>query len=435
MTCGTAHDRRAVHRGVAVAVLGLALGNLGAAAGAWAQSVLDMPAAAPEAMPLPGHAVMFDAAAAACHVDFRADAVTGDTPPQLRVTADMLGGRLSLRLSGGDFSEQVFLWSGPPQDFRPVLDVPAYRLTEAPLWVDLMSAAGQGASVYFTVRDGLGAYSSARYDALSPALIARTVALACDVELPGAPPAFRIEALRAERRLGLSEADVAHIRRVLVSRFGEPGVPAGREPAFTITDRRLIGQFNATAAGPGPEYLTAEGAAALLAEQPRMPEAPPIPDGAEVIAQYRDWTVYSEAGGAVCSIVSPAQSATGYTGSVPLVMRFSVDRSGTGGLMVFELTRPNPFASGSIVATLDGQRIDLFVEPATGALAPRPLADGRLSNAFTTLMGQGQRVTIEGIAADTGNPVVLGYSAFGFTAAFREMAQRCNRPGILGWIG
>jgi hypothetical protein len=432
MTCGTARDRRAGRR-AAAAVAGLVLGGLGAAA-PQAQTAADTPPPA-EAMPLPGHEVTLDAAAAACHVDFRPDAATGDTPPQLRVTADMLGGRLSLRLSGGSFSEQVFLWSGAPQDFRPVVDVPADRLAEAPLWTDLGAAAEQGASIYFTVRDGLGAYSSARFDALSPALIARTVALACDVEVPGAVPATEIEALRAERRLALSEADIAHIRRVLVSRFGEPGVQAGREPDFTITDRRLIGLYNATDAGPGPEYLTAGAAAALLAEQPRMPAAPPPPDGAEIVAQHRDWTVYSEAGGAVCSIMSPAQSATGYGGAVRPVMRFAVDRSGTGGLMVFELTRPNPFAPGAVVATLDGQRVDLFVEPTTGALAPRPLADGRLSNAFTTLLRQGEVVTIEGIAADTGSPVVLGYSAFGFTAAFREMAQRCNRPGILGWIG
>lgn len=432
MTCGTARDRRAGRR-AAAALAGLVLGSLGAAA-PQAQTAAGTPLPA-EATPLPGHAVTLDAAAAACHVDFRPDAGTGDTPPQLRVTADMLDGRLSLRLSGGSFSEQVFLWSGPPQDFRPVVDVPADRLAEAPLWADLGAAAEQGASIYFTVRDGLGAYSSARFDALSPALIARTVALACDVEVPGAVPATEIEALRAERRLALSEADIAHIRRVLVSRFGEPGVQVGREPDFTITDRRLIGLYNGTDAGPGPEYLTAGAAAALLAEQPRMPAAPPPPDGAEIVAQRRDWTVYSEAGGAECSIMSPAQSATGYGGGVRPVMRFAVDRSGTDGLMEFELTRPNPFAPGAVVATIDGQRVDLFVEPTTGALAPRPLADGSLSNAFTTLLRQGEVVTIEGIAADTGSPVVLEYSTFGFTAAFREMAQRCNRPGILGWIG
>lgn len=416
----------------AVALVGLALGGLAAAAPK-AQTANDIPPLA-GTMQLPVHAVTLDATVAACHVDFLPNAVTGDTPPKLRMTADMLGGRLSIRLSGGSFSEQVFLWSGPPQDFRPVVDVPADRLTEAPLWADLGAAAEQGATLYFTVRDGLGDYSSARYDALLPALIARTVSLACDVEVPGAVPATEIEGLRAERRLALSEADIAHIRRVLVSRFGAQGVQAGREPDFTITDRRLIGLYNGTDAGPGPEYLTAAAVAALLAEQPRIPAAPPLPDGADIVAQHRDWTVYSEAGGAVCSIMSAAQSATGYGGGVRPVMRFAVDRSGTGGLMEFELTRPNPFMPGVVVATIDGQQVDLFVEPSTGALTPRPLVDGLLSNAFTILLRQGEAVMIEGVAADTGSTLVLGYSAFGFTAAFREMSQRCNRPGILGWI-
>ena len=75
-------------------------------------------------------------------------------------------------------------------------------------------------------------------------------------------------------------------------------------------------------------------------------------------------------------------------------MKISTALTGTDGLMEFELTRPNPFAPGAVVATLDGQRVDLFVEPTTGALAPRPLADGRLSNAFTTLLRQGEVVTI-----------------------------------------
>lgn len=411
-----------------------------ASASAWAQT--PAPAAV---LPLPAHAASFDAAEATCRVDFLADATTGTAPPRLGVTVRLLDGRLSVDLSGGPHTEQVFLHGSTRQDLVPVTDTPSERLTEAPLWQGLAEAAVAETAVFFTVQDALGAYSSARYDGLAPELIARTVALACGVDMPGAAPGTEIEALRAEERLRLSDAEVAHIRRILVSRHGEPGLAAGDAPRFTITDRRLIGLFNGDETGPGSEYLTAAGAAELLAAEPAVREAAalddalpaeaPAPEGAEPVARFRDWTVWREGGGAVCSISTPAQQASGYTGTLRPVMRFSVDRAASGGLMMFELTRPNPFAPGTIIADLDGVLVDLFVEPSTGALAPRPLADGRLSNEFMVRLRQGESVRIDGLGAETGRPLALGFSAFGFTAAFREMAQLCNRPGILGWIG
>jgi hypothetical protein len=384
--------------------------------------------------PLPGHQVTFDSIGAACHVDFVADASTGEAPPRLRVTIDMLRNRVSIDLSGGNYFDQVFLYGGVRHDFRPVRAIASNSLPEEPFWLKLELAAEQGASIYFTVRNEQEAYSSARYDHLGPDRIARTVALACGLDMPGAIPGSQIEALRTEERLRLSDANVAHIRRVLLSRYGEPGLPAGREPRFTVTDRRLISLFNADKTGLESEYLTAETAAELLAAQPALPQEAPTPLGARQVAEFRDWTLWSEGEGAVCSMSSPVQAATGYAGTIRPVMRFAVERAASGGLMVFELTRPNPFAPGSIVANIDGQRVDLFVEPSTGALAPRPLADGRLSNEFMVRLRQGQNVSIEGIAIDTGQPLSVVYSAFGFTAAFREMARLCNRPGILGWI-
>jgi hypothetical protein len=387
-----------------------------------------------DATPLPRHKVIFDVTASECHVDFLGDASSGQAPPSLRVTFGMLSERVSVALIGGVFLEEVFLFSDTRYAFRPIRSISPNRLQEDLFWLQLSTAAEQESPIYFTVRDDKNLYSSIRYDQLGPKQIARTVALACGAEMPEAIPESEIEALRAEERLKLTDSDVAHIRRILVSRHGEPGMLVGREARFTITDRRLISLSNADGAGPGSEYLTAERAAELLSAQVELPQQVPTPAGASQIAEFRDWSLWSERDDAVCSILSPVQTSIGYNGAIRPVMRFAVDRADSGGLMFFELTRPNPFASGAISANIDGQRVDLSIEPSTGALVPRPLSDGRLSNEFMVLMRQGSSITIDGTAIDTGQPLSLTYSALGFTAAFREMSRLCNRSGILGWI-
>jgi hypothetical protein len=388
------------------------------------------------AQALPEHSVRFDAEAATCRITFQPDARTGAAEPDLELTADLLSGRFDMGLRGGPYGEQAFLWGSTRTDLRPVRALPAEALAAEPAWQGLVAATAEGTPLYFTVRDSTGSYASVRYDSLTPDLILRTVALACDIAPPDLAAPTEIEARRAERRLGLSEADILHIRRVLNARYGEPGVQPGTGRALTVTDRRHIGQYSAETGGAALEYLTATTAAALLAEDLRLPSPAPLPGDAAEVETFRDWVLASEAAGATCAISTPARSGTGFTGTTPPRMRFAVDRSGSGGLMAIELSRPNPFAAAApIRAIVAGQSIELFVEPSTGALVPRPQADGRLSNDFTVLLRQGDGAVIEGTSADTGAQLLLDYSGLGFTAAFRGMAERCNRPGILGWIG
>lgn len=408
--------------------------RLAAAESLTSAAVLALLATKALSSPLPHHQVVFNVATSECHVDFMGDASSGEAPPQLRVTFDMFAEQVSVALTGGVFLEMVFLYSDTRLDFRPIRAIPLNRLPEDPFWSQLGAAAEYGGSIFFTVRDDRDVYSSVRYDQLGPKQIARTVALACGADMPEAIPESKIEARRAEKRIRLSDTDIAHIRRILVSRYGEPGMVVGREAHFTITDRRLIALFNSNGEEPGSEYLTAEGAAELLTAQVELPKQAPTPADAIQVAEFRDWSLWSERDDSVCSILSPVQSSAGYSGTIRPVMRFAVDRTDSGGLMFFELTRPNPFAPGDISANIDGQRVELLIEPSTGALVPRPLADGRLSNEFMVSLHQGSSVSIDGTAIDTGQPLSLSYSALGFTAAFREMSQLCNRAGILGWI-
>ena len=387
------------------------------------------------AQPLPDHSVRFEADTASCRVTFHPDARTGEAEPELEISVNMLSGQFDMGLKGGPYAKQEFLWGSTRTDLRPIRNISPQDLAAEPAWDVLVLAAAEQAPIYFTVQDDLERYASVRYDGLTPALISRTVSLACDVIGPDVSAPTEIEARRAERRLDLAGADILHIRRVLNSRYGEPGVQPGSTSTLTVTDRRHIAQYNTENDAEGLEYLTAETAAALLAEELELPKDEQIADPTVEGEAFRDWTLVADAAGETCKISTPAASGTGFTGTVRPRMQFSVDRSGSGGLMAIDLTQPNPFAVDSPIRAIVGdQAIDLFVEPSTRALAPRPLADGKLSNAFTALLRQSDGAVLEGFSADTGAPLILAYSGFGFTAAFRAMAERCNRPGVLGWI-
>lgn len=384
--------------------------------------------------PLPEHAVRFTAESGTCAVSFVPDATTGEVPPELEVSVNMLSDRLSLQVIGGTYSEQVFLWGDTRTTVPPLRNVEAEALLQDAIWQAMVDAAAENAPIYWTVQEPGGGYSSARYDVLSPVQIARTMALACDFDGLNPSTPTEVEAQRAERRLDLTEEQIRHVRRVLFGLYGEPGAEPGTGAELTVTDRRLIGLYNQENGMDYGEYLTPTATAALLELEPELQMALPASD-IPASATHQDWLVFSEESGAVCSMMTSAKSTTGYTGSVLPVMRFSVARSASGGLMAIELTRPNSFEPDTPVrALIDGNPIALMMEPSSGALVPRPLADGRLSNEFTVRMRQGSEIVIEGNSIDTGGPMRLGFSAAGFTAAFREMAELCNRPAVLGWI-
>lgn len=383
---------------------------------------------------LPPHQVTFEPQEATCSVDFLAAATTGTTPPRLQFQVGMLEGLVSLFVVGGSYQEQILLWGDTSVDLSAVRSVRPEEFRAETFWIQLGNISKGDTPFFVTVRDTSGAYSSARYEGLSQDQVSRTLAVACGFRgfEPSAPTVW--EASLAEKSLALPDSDIQHIRRILAQRYGEPGASPGEGSTFTVTDRRFILQFNEENDFGPSEYLSAEGAARLLAEEVRL-EQPRPATGGDLVSVHRDWAVYSEAGGETCSVMTAAAAATGYSGVEVPMMRFSVARDATGGLMAIELSRPNNFSPNApINAFIDGQSIALFIEPSSGALVPRPLEDGRLSNEFTLMLQQGREVVIEGTARDTGTALLLGFSALGFTAAFREMAATCGRPAVLGWI-
>jgi len=383
---------------------------------------------------LPPHSVSFSPEDADCAVSFIPDATSGNNPPQLEIIVNMLSQRLSLSLIGDVYKDQVFLWGNTRTQFSEMRNIESKDLVEDELWLALQQAELEKEPVYWTVQDTNDGYSSARYNNLSPDQIARTLALACNLNNINAPTPTEIEALQTEKRLNLSDESVRYIRRVLFSLYGEQGAEPGEGRDLTLTDRRLIGMYNSEHEISAGEYLTAAAAAELLQKKPtlRMPDQE---KGSVEKSIHVDWRLTIQGEGTTCTITTPAKATAGYTGTTLPLMRFSASRSGSGGLIAIDLSQPNIFAPAAPVrAVIDGSSIELMIESTTGALVPRPLADGRLSNDFTVKLRRGREIMIEGVSRETGKPMMITYSALGFTAAFRDMSESCDRAGILGWI-
>lgn len=383
---------------------------------------------------LPEHLVQYDVETGRCSIKFLPDETTGASPPQLQLTVDMITELVSFQLSGGIYTSQIFLWGDSRSTFNPIWNATSQVLRQNPLWISMEDAQSQSAPIFWTVQQNDGDYSSARYDDLTTGQIARTLAIGCKFyDLDPITPTL-VEAKLAEDRLDLTLDQIRHIKGVLTSAYGEPGTQPSTSSGWTITDRRLIGLYNQDREQNLGEYLSEAAVAELLALEPSL-QSDIQGFRKTATAAFTNWSVYLEESDGICSIETAATTASGYPINIIPIMRLSIARSDTGGLMAFDLAQPNNFEpSASIRAVIDGRPIELMVETSGGALVPRPLPDGRLSNEFTTRLRRGNEIMIEGTAMDTGGPIRLKYSAQGFTAAFREMSSLCERPAVLGWI-
>lgn len=386
---------------------------------------------------LPAHSVSFDPVTARCRIVLEPDGSTGAHPPRLFLSSDMLEPSLAFGLDGSGIVEAVVVRQGERQPFVGREGLTPEGLRADPVWSRFDSGPEGKDSVYVTVRDAEGDYSSARYDKLRQADILRLAVLACGIEGLDTEALTPVEHRAAEARLPLTDADRLHIRRLLAARYAEPGTDVGEGGRFTVTDRRFIARFNTDAGHPSGEYLWPAAVPALLAEAvkiapPAAPAPAPAPGEAE-LSRHGDWVVLGDAAKGLCRVSTPATAVEGLEAG--LRMEFAVDTAGRGGMMAIDLVKPNPFrADMPLAAVIDGQGFALQVEPGSGAVIPQPLPDGGMTNDLTRALRRGKTVTIEGVSAATGAPARLAFSAMGFGAAFKAMADACNRPGVMGWI-
>jgi hypothetical protein len=383
------------------------------------------------AQALPSHAVEFDPVAGRCRILLEPAGTTGDAAPRLFLTSDLLKPGFAFGLDGKDIAEAVVIRDGTRTPFLARQGLDAAALQADPFWAGLVEKAEGKDSLYLTIKDAKGSYSSARYDGLRGADVWRLAALACRATGLEVAPQTPVEYRTAEADLTLTDADRLHLRQVLAARYGEPGTDVGTDATLTVTDRRFIGQYNTEKGLPSGDYLSAAAVKDLLAEP--LPKAAPAPVAGEVVVgTFGDWVQVRSADGNTCRI---ATTATNVAGTDPAVrMEFAVGRGDKGGRMAIDLAKPNPFNGGAaIVAKVDEDAFNLIVESTSAALIPQPMADGSMSNAMMVAIRRGAQVVIQGSGA-AGSPVGVAFSAKGFSAAFAAMATDCNRPGVMGWI-
>src|SRR5690606_36736846 len=143
--------------------------------------------------------------------------------------------------------------------------------------------------------------------------------------------------------------------------------------------------------------------------------------------------------GDTCGIRTYATSFPDYSVFVHPSMYFSTTSSGSGSGIFINVVEPNPFrADRPVTASVDGQRFDLQFDVSGGypqwRVNFRSTTGNGVSSEVMKAIRAGQSITVSGTSAATGQPASITFSAAGFTRAFNEMAQRCNRPGILSWI-
>ncbi len=395
------------------------------------------PASDPAAVPaadLPAHSVSFDAARALCRIVLEPADATGTAPPRLFLSYDMLKPALSFGLQGENITEAVLIRQGVRHPFVAQEGLTLAALQADPIWSEIDPGPATSESLYLTVKDTQGAYSSARYDTLSQEGILRLAGLACGVEGLTVEARSPVEHRAAEARLGLSDADRLHLRRLLASRYGEPGADPGTGTSFTVTDRRFIAQLNDEEGYPSGEYLWPEAVSAILAEEVKQPApSPSVADGEAELSRFADWVVLGDSAKGACRVVTMATVSEG--ADPGLRMQFAISRAGSGGQMAIDLVTPNPFRPDMpLAAVIDGQGFPLVVEPVSGAVIPQLQPDGSLSRDLFLALRHGKSVTIQGISAKTNAPARLDFSAMGFVSAVRAMAMACDRASVTGWI-
>lgn len=385
-----------------------------------------------QAQDLPAHSVSFDPAKAACRIVLEPDGMTGTSPARLFFSSDMLKPSLAFGLDGSGIADAVLVRNGERHPFISRNGLTPADLRADPIWALLESAAAGTGSLFLTVHNADGSYSSARYDTLSQDGILRLLTLACGTGGLDAPALTPVEFRAAEAKLALSDADRLHIRKVLTDLYGTAGTDVGESGVFTVTDRRFIAQFNVEQKHPSGDYLWPAAVPDLLKVAVKTVAAP-APPGETELARHGDWSVYGNSAGGECRIATVAMAADGLDKGFRMV--FSVDAKGAGGMMAIDLVTPNPFqADASLGAMIDAKGFGLMVEPKTGAVIPQPLSDGTMSTNLTKALRSGKVVEIDGVAKATKAPARLTFSLAGFSAAFKDMANACNRPGIMGWI-
>lgn len=126
-----------------------------------------------------------------------------------------------------------------------------------------------------------------------------------------------------------------------------------------------------------------------------------------------------------CSIFTRPTLSSVYPGRSQSIMHFAL--YSTFGTLQYSVVHPSPFdANMPVEARIDGKRFPL--------VAGRSFLEPQDGGSFVRAIRAGQTITVSGTDKHGGQPISVTFSAIGFTQAFKSMAERCDKPGIMSLI-
>ena len=374
-----------------------------------------------------------------CLVTLLPEATFGDGP---RLAVRSRGGRsdmIQFGIVAPDGVRSVQMVSRNTRE--PFADTPmqsATRIERSAIWRSLDSLARAELPFHLTAQTPSGEWISSRYEAMAPLEIIRILETNDCYASAQVTARTTQELLADERALGLSADDIRHIRWVLASQTGavmRTPVPLNGG-TMTAGDRRNLMRFTERAGMTPSQYLTQVTAARLLA-MPFTPRRRELDRGATRVQRDRDWVSYlapvSGGTASLCVVQSDAVAVEGDAVWVYPAFVLASRTDWTGDSIWIRIVTPNPFAVGrQVTGIVDGRRYTLQIDG--GEVKPRATGGNTVSEDFFRAVRRGEDVAILGTSAETGRPLTVRFSAFGFTAAFSRMANLCGRSALLSWI-
>ncbi|MEM7519861.1 MAG: hypothetical protein AAF307_02385 [Pseudomonadota bacterium] len=380
---------------------------------------------------LPSHSLSVSPPSNSCVLELTPSETQGESPPTLFVRTlgkarpDVLELKVEIARSHTN-AELVFL--NQRAEIESTKSLPIQQILKSRLWKVLEEAHRKKTPFFLTSNDGAGGYYSSRFEGIEPKGIIAILERQCGFASTKITAKTPKQRAADERALGLSSAQIKHIRWVLSAKYKAGNAPPAARSSFSATERGYIAKYSRSAGLGESAFLTDRVANRLLRETFEAKEA--TYSGSSRLRIFKDWSSYYR--GKRCHISTNALSWTGMDFYVKPQMLFSAEDGTRGNALVFNIVTPNPFlATANVRAVVDGKR---FVLQVSGdRILPRREGSG-VSDDIMKAIQKGDFVTIRGISKKTKELATITFSAAGFTAAFGKMMDMCNRPALRDWF-
>ena len=254
----------------------------------------------------------------------------------------------------------------------------------------------------------------------------------------------RVDALQKLADLDEAESDFA-ARADLAQRALQPGSPAlGDSPAYTESDKeRLYLSLQKLWGLPPAGLLTEELIDRVLEVEVPLEDwedMPPVADmeeldASDAIETFGDWRFGKDLDECFIWTYQADSNRIGgkFNGPLAPSISISADRQKGATSLGFFMVEARFFDANQPVDMEGGaSRARLVMRSHVSTHYRPPVSNGAVSDGFVKVLLRAPAITILG-TSKFGGPLVIPFSAQGFTKAFRRMNEVCTQGGLTGW--